>query len=297
MRQTIRVNEYYDLYNIQDVTLLTSNEPDDPIYDPSFVLPNNIVNTNQTNSFRGFWNNKYYNYSGASTAENTPNDQKAKDLIQIAGQKKAPQATNSIKIDDNGDIWCYPPNVSVPYWSRIIFRNYDYRLKQPAFNAKMRPFYNRYYDSQNIELPPYIEFDDDGNSWHVPAPVEYWGVDDSGAGAFDPPFQNLDMTYITGQVYRIKGVNVDKIPLFLRFDEYPSRSKVIFSRCDKSRNPDIEFRFAYKKGQMEPIKLNLAVSAGCPNSLYNHNLKIGDIENLVAACYWCIEWIYEPETH
>lgn len=242
MRQEIHVNEYYDLFDIKTVSGSISSALTD--------VPSTIRDTQMTNPFRGFWNNDQYN-----------TQQKPYDIAPITGQKKSPQAQNSLRVEDNGDIWCYPPNVSVPYWSRIIFRNYDY----------------------NVEIPS-------SSDYFAPAVV----VDNFSLAAASDPSTITNVGVIT----RYQDSN-----LFLRFDEYPSRSKVIFSKCDKTRNPDIEFRFAWKRGQMEPIKLNLSLSANVairdpstPANTYNQNLNKATIQSIVRSCYWCIEWIYEPET-
>ena len=77
---------------------------------------------------------------------------------------------------------------------------------------------------------------------------------------------------------------------------------MIFSGVDRTRNPDVEFRFSYRKGQMEPLKLNLSLSANIPvndinsSDKYNQNLKYSDIKKLLKSCYWCIEWVYEYES-
>lgn len=250
MRQVIKVNEYYDLFDIKTITTTTPTEPTAGILANLTNVPTAIKNTHQYNPFRGFWNNNEYE------EQQTPDDN-----IPITGKIKSPQAANSLRIDDNGDIWCYPPNVSVPYWSRVIFRNYDY-----DFTAYPQGGYASLIDKKGAKVFTY-------------------GPDDSGV-------------IVPGEIY-----DYSHIPLFLRFDEYPSRSKVIFSQCDKTRNPDIDFRFAYQKGQMEPIKLNLSLSANTPirdpltpSNTYNNNLRKQDIENLLQTCYWCIEWIYEPDT-
>lgn len=249
MRQVIRVNEYYDLFDIKNITTTTPSEPEGGILNSLTNVPTNIKDTQQYNPFRGFWNNNEYN-----------TQQLPRDIIAITGKIKSPQAANSLKIDDNGDIWCYPPNVSVPYWSRVIFRNYDY-----CFNNEPSGNYKDLIGTLGLR---YFEYE-------------------------------ISETEVrAGQI--LEGSH---IPLFLRFDEYPSRSKVIFSECDKTRNPDIDFRFAYHKGQMEPIKLNLSLSANAPirdpltpGNTYNYNLSKEDISGILQSCYWCIEWIYEPDT-
>lgn len=249
MRQVIKVNEYYDLFDIKTILTTTTSEPKTGILENLTNVPTAIKDTHQYNPFRGFWNNNEYN-----------TQQKAYDNTPITGKIKSPQAANSLRIDDNGDIWCYPPNVSVPYWSRIIFRNYDYAFKI--------------------------------------IPTGDYGSIIQNKGSIIYSYSGSEVVEGGGYIY-----DYSHVPLFLRFDEYPSRSKVIFSECDKTRNPDIDFRFAYHKGQMEPIKLNLSLSANAPirdpltpSNTYNYNLSKDNINYLLQSCYWCIEWIYEPDT-
>ena len=326
MRQTIRVNEYYDIYDY-----FVDTSTDDYFIQPT-DLPKDIVDTEQTNSFRGFWNNKFYNYIGINNdAFNTPNHQLQYDSVLISGQIKSSQANGALRMDDNGDIWCYPPNVSVPYWSKIIFRNFDYKyIDSSRTHAELYEFTDR----ANIELETKrIVYPNDGNPIPEEIEVTYTAADE----LVNPQWVNGDThtyqlwgvnttTYATNNTYPVnfpkayqdnftlnKGLTtIDEIegvfvslanaPLFLRFDEYPSRSKVIFSGCDKTRNPDIVFNFAYKKGQIEPIKLNLSLTANIPvrdptdlEQSYNQNLDKATIYKYINMCYWCIEWVYEPD--
>ena len=253
MSRTIRVNEYYDLFDVKKISGTISSDVTN--------IEDNIENHNTYNEFRGFsnWENFYENNKTLTTP---PSTYTANNIIEITGKYKAPQAINTLSIDETtGDIWCYPPNVSVPYWDRIIFRNFDY--------------------SVNIKNSTYIPY---------VCPVNKIVLNDG-----DDP---------TTTVYVGEISNINQANIFLRFDEYPSRSKVIFSGCDKTRNPDIEFKFGYHKGQMEPIKLNLSLSAGVPTrsitgdrtDVWNQNLDTYQISNILVSCYWCIEWIYEGES-
>ena len=315
MRQIQRVSEYYDLFDVKATvngsdSRITGNATVD-IVDPNSqiqALPDDIVYKNSTtatatNPFRGFWNNKFYNYNGASDATNTPNDQKAKDIAVIKGTHKAPQAVNQLRIDENGDIWCYPPNVSVPYWTRIIFRNYDYSINMDEASSKYLGMPKNKSSGKSDALPFYYD-----NGAYYPIPrynhgIELWNKDCT-LLAVDAPYQH-DFTGISGVLEGVGSYeeNRNETPLFLKFDEYPSRSKVIFSQSDKTRNPDIEHRFSYHKGQMEPIKLNLSFTASqyindeISGDRYNVNLSRLDMFHNISKCYWCIEWIYEPETH
>lgn len=252
MAKTIRVNEYYDLFDVKTISGTVSNAITN--------IEDNIENHNTYNEFRGFsnWENFYENNKTLTTP---PSTYTANNIIEITGKHKAPQAINTLSIDETtGDIWCYPPNVSVPYWTKIIFRNFDYNIN--------------YNDTDYVTNL---------------APNNAFSIYDTST---PPGLVNTGMTAL------YQDVNI-----FLRFDEYPSRSKVIFSKCDKTRNPDIEFNFGYQKGQMEPIKLNISLSAGVPTrsiqgnrtDVWNQNLKKNELEHILTSCYWCIEWIYEPE--
>ena len=283
MRQTIRVNEYYDLFDIKTIAGITTEAMTN--------IPTTIKNTNKTNPFRGFWNFPDYNTA-----------QKPLDLIQVTGQQKSSQANSSIRIDENGDIWCYPPNVSVPYWSKIIFRNFDYSYKSvpigeiagPLDEIAAVPFTYTFPMTTYYNIPP---------TNYLPVPEYLWNQDNTDGSLDNRDWTKNDYTDLSGAQFSGMNYNFEHCPLFLRFDEYPSRSKVIFSNCDKTRNPDIEFRFDYKKGQIEPIKLNLSLSANIPvkdpttpSNVYNQNLTKAEINNVLNVCYWCIEWIYEPDT-
>lgn len=251
MSRTIRVNEYYDLFDVKTISGTSSNAITN--------IEDNIENHNTYNEFRGFsnWENFYENNKTWVPSEGA---YVANNIIEITGKHKAPQAINTLSVDDDGNILCYPPNISVPYWTKIIFRNFDYNIK----------------NSSSVYIP-------------ILAPTNDFTVyDDVG----------------TTVVNRGRTVSTQDVNIFLRFDEYPSRSKVIFSKCDKTRNPDIEFNFGYHKGQMEPIKLNISLSAGVPTrsitstrtDVWNQNLKKTDLANILTSCYWCIEWIYEGES-
>lgn len=299
MSKTIRVNEYYDLFDVKDVfggstTAAPTN------------IPNNIKDSNEYNSFRGFSNWEDFIANNLTLDTLHPPNRIPVNIVEISGKYKSPQATSSIKVDENGDIWCYPPNVSVPYWSRIIFRNFDYNI-QPSNLGKYYLTLGNIASNQIIQnVYPMIKSNsvETGNPAQdvfMPLPAELWKIDNSDGSIDSNPDLQYDFTNVDGITRIGRILDYNKVPLFLRFDEYPSRSKVIFSSCDKTRNPDIEFSFSYHKGQMEPIKLNLSLSANVPindfntNDKYNQNLSKEDIENILKSCYWCIEWICDKD--
>lgn len=330
MTKSIRVNEYYDLF---DVYL----HPDDYLVTDIQNLPNSIAPTNEYNGFRGFsnWPNFYDNNKTLTTP---PATYTANNVIEITGKHKSSQANNTLRIDDNGDIYCYPPNVSVPYWSRLIFRNFDYSISNSDWvkNNIDNTFVKNIKLDSKFESVPMIGDNSLHGVFPLPSSItikatdvdvtngyEYNGAvvtagqdmtfilwntntaiytnNDVYPTNFKSEYRDKDFTSVNGYSsdVSINGTSIDysTVPLFLRFDEYQSRSKVIFSGVDKTRNPDIEFNFGYKKGQMEPIKLNLSLSAGIPlrdpatEGKYNQNLSKAQIELLLSSCYWCVEWI------
>ena len=252
---TVRISEYYDLFDIN----ITLGNPNVMSKENTEDLPTDLTSTNETNPFRGFSN--WDNFAAAN-----PNN-----TVVIAGKHKAPQAIANIRVDENGDIWCYPPNVSVPYWNKVIFRNFDYYFHINNANP-ISPIYLYYTNSDIIKFP---------------------GYDLTDANAMKPDNTNTVSNPIA-------HTDFQEIPIFLKFDEYPSRSKVVFSSVDKTRNPDIEHRFSYHKGQMEPIKLNISLSCNNPitttTNHWNWNLTRSEIEDILSKCYWSIEWVYERES-
>lgn len=336
MTRTIRVNEYYDLF---DIKTKRGNGPLEPLSTGSLSntnIPDKIRPNNEYNSFRGFSNWKNFKANNMTTDTSNPPNLIATDIVEITGKHKSPQATSSIHVDDNGDIWCYPPNVSVPYWSRIIFRNFDYKINETSSTKAILVPDKKSYDLNSVSyvepwapsinefIPRTIEVEitenDANNQWETPSgtkPAEgdivqliLWGkntaIYKTGTVAaypenFPVKYRDQDFSNVNGwkDDFNITGSSTDysNSPLFLRFDEYQSRSKVIFSGCDKTRNPDIDFSFSYHKGQMEPIKLNLSLSANIPYTdidnadLYNANLNKKEIESILKSCYWCIEWV------
>lgn len=294
---SIRINEYYDLFDVKTINNTTTDELTN--------VPTSIKNTFETNPFRGFSNWENFN-------TNNPNNNEV--ILKV---NKAPGVYSSIELEDNGNIICYPPPVSgVPYWDRIIFRNYDYNINvsdsSPYFNALSKIAYTELKQCQCPLIKPHddsVSGDFQDNSW-IPVPSFLWNKNNSG-GAIDdtviPDLQN-DFTSFSGYINTNYLLDFNKCPIYLKFDEYQSRSKVIFSSCDKyKQNPDIEFKFGYHKNINEPIKLNLSLSANVSytnNVLdanqrlaridsYNYNLTKNEIRGILKSCYWCIEWIYD----
>lgn len=352
--RTVRINEYYDLFDVKQTTAnafsVVNNES----------LPTANQSTFNTNPFSGFNNfeqsNSYSSVDNIGSAYNPPpTNTGSRDLIQIVGKNRAPHANNSLSVDEQGNILCYPPPVSVPWWDKVIFRNFDYTITNDTANSikdsligdvsnintesetVINPFYNGAFIPEEFTLV--LTADDISQNWtsgevrgitytatgHNPGDtlsLPLWGVNcdtiyktkgepaaypDNFPDDYKHNFSSLRGYKATNTNIQGKITNFSNSPLFLKFDNYQSRSKVIFSGCDKTRNPDIEFKFGYQHGNMEPIKLNLALS--CSNPLvsnvgnapsydrFNQNLTREQIEAILIKCYWCIEWIYEPRAN
>ena len=320
----MHVSEYYDLFEFNK-----SNGGDVSSGLNHYDAGQNaaIIPTNQTNPFAGFWNDN--NFS-AGNPNNT-------DIVQ--GKSFSSLAYNSVYVEDDGTINCMPPTVSVPYWSKIIFRNFDYNFNNLDGVSKFSTRFGNtttggftYSDTTlptmivtegvTSPVPEYVDVvytENDQNyfsGWVAGTSHRYtlWdtntadymkGVGPYYPGNFPSSFKNKDFRGVKGTDIIVDGTfemtNFDKMPLFLKFDEYPSQSKVIFSRCDKTRNPDIEFNFNNQHGQSEPVKLYLSLSASksgydaTTNRRFNTKLTKAELKNLLNSCYWCIEWVYVPE--
>ena len=122
MNRNVRVSEYYDLFDVKSSTAAVETK--------FTKLPDAIKPNNEYNTFRGFNNFPITDDSSSIQPYLNTNSQ----YVEITGKHKAPQATSSIIVVDNNDlpadILCYPPNISVPYWSKVIFRNFDYKINE-----------------------------------------------------------------------------------------------------------------------------------------------------------------------
>lgn len=300
----VKVNEYYDLFDIK--TFINISTPISQLKNNE-DLPKDIRSTHQTNPFRGFSN--WENFDAANPQNNAV----------IAAKQKAPQAINTLSVDENGDIWCYPPmNVGVPFWNEVIFRNFDYQIQphdlDSANNAdKSALAYETLLNDSYLSHRTVFPLSSDASQLiFAPTPRTVLGLDgttvetlwgtDKSSSANLPDIWKHDYSGVYGIDEPIKDYS--NVPLFLKFDLYPSRSKVIFSSCDKTRNPDISFKFASEHSTSEPIKLNLSFSASNPitdlttsTTQYNRNLTCHEINKLLTKCYWCIEWIHYKQNH
>lgn len=313
MSRSVRLSEYYDLF---DVKMDTSLGVPTAELKNNDVLNDNIQDTNMTNPFHGFsnWkdfkaNNQTYDMSNYPATIPT-------NIATITGKHFSPQALNTVSINENGDILCYPPNVPVPYWTKVIFRNFDFQFQPHDIDGNKDEDFKAYSYLDMINekyLTHYENIPYSHESADVYAPVPEFMYDnqtpphlarlwysDQSTNSHLPPIYQQDFTGVGGVKTLI--YDYDNVPLFLRYPEYRSRSHVIFSACDKTRNPDIEHVFGYNHGATEPIVLNLSMSASnfitdinTPGTKYNENLDKNTIEKLLIKCYWCIEWVYEAK--
>lgn len=294
-QKPVKITEFYDIF---DVKIDTSANP--KLSTGMNLLPSTIKGPLDPsgNPFSGFNNFPLTDPSSSIQAYN-PN---ASQHQIITGKHKANQAISAIHIESTGDIYCYPPNVSVPYWDKIIFRTYEYSFNDNAnitTNGIAKALYDTYSDKfTNLEVPSIEVTLSSSDKVLQPIPSEYVGKNNSADPSCPSEFKkDLTGTHIAASY--LKKANYETVPLFLKFDQYQSRSKVIFSNSDKTYYHDIEFDFNYKHGQMEPIKLNLSLSANNFNRdsgtvSYNNNLTLADMQEVLKKCYWSIEWIYNP---
>ena len=281
MQSTIRVTEFYDVIDVKNTytnaTLSSLSTTEIPLHTTVVEANKKVVPPSITNTFSGF--NNFPITNPDSSIQNpqalTPQSQ----YTTITGQVKAPQAQSNISISEDGTVTCYPPNVSVPYWNRIVFRTFDYE-----YNPKLL---------SDGAIPPsysYNKYTDYLNTFANRKADAYYNSTTSTVGVY----VNVPLSTTIPMIY-----NYDNAPLFVKYDQYQSRSKVVFASTDRNHPHDIEFKFGYQHGQMEPIRLTLSPTANNPfrdqntanNYKYNQSYTRKDIEELLTKCYWSIEWI------
>lgn len=283
----IIISEYYDLFEINKIAAnntqqnINSYNLYDGVNAPNTHTNAEIIPTNQTNPFIGFWNDNNFNAGN-------PNNN-----VVVAGKSFSPQAYNNVYVEDDGTINCFPPNVSVPYWTKIIFRNFDYNIN-PASDSPQLPYLQKQTQILKFQLPELS-----ASNVSIVGTLTEDTEENPKVYLADLDFNNslAFSDYAVGYISDYYNT-----PLFLKYDEYPSQSKVIFSGCDKTRNPDIEFNFNNQHNQNEPIKLYLSLSASrsgydtTTQHRFNTKLTKSELNKLLNSCYWCVEWIYNPET-
>ena len=117
----MHVSEYYDLFEFNKVN---NGDAETDMNNYNKTKNAAIISTDQTNPFVGFWNDDNFNAGN-------PNN-----IDTIQGKAFSPLTYNNVYIEDDGTINCIPPTVSVPYWSKIIFRNFDYRFNNSISSRK-----------------------------------------------------------------------------------------------------------------------------------------------------------------
>ena len=313
--KSVRITEYYDLFNVKvDIDDVSKSVKTTQSEYRKVKGPAEIVD-GTTNTFSGFSNwsnfatqnvapNAYSSTQTQGTADPSLNVQASS--IEVTGKYKAPGTVIDVDILANGDILCYPPPISVPYWTKVIFRNYDYQLRRPANTSDFASWFSDVSNNGSYRCnPTYTYVNDDQDITYLPIPQRYWLNKDT-TSAWVEPFTGKDFTNVRG--FNVPLCDYSSVPVFLKFDLYPSKTKVIFSSVDKTRNPDLEYNFGCQHGSNEPIKLNLSPTCnGAMNGIeavsgvnhrinYNCNFTRADIEELFSKCYWSIEWVYEPST-
>ena len=291
MQSTIRVTEFYDVLDVAHSRAMDTSSNPPTITDTTTMPSHNTVlnadkgipDTTMTNTFSGF--NNFPIIEARSSIQNPNAMPKPSQYAIIKGQVKAPQAQSNISISDDGAITCYPPNVSVPYWNRIVFRTFDYEYNPTVLDdGQIPPTYS---------YNPYVDY---LNTFAIRKADAYYDVVQD-----DVLIDGLYANQTNPTIF-----NYDNAPLFVKYDQYQSRSKVVFASTDRNHPHDIEFKFGYQHGQMEPIRLTLSPTANTPfiktatagsvitTTKYNPCYTRQDMEELLTKCYWSIEWIYDP---
>lgn len=250
------ISETYDLFEIGVATGETQPTASVATYDQT-AAATGIKDTDQTNPFRGFWNDN--NFSAGNPTFTTT----------IQGKHFAPNAYDTVRITEDGDIDCYPPPINVAGWKSITFKKLNYSINggmNPDTTAN--PLYNivgKYQRSQSLALPKLI-----------------YESADFKPEATDPPILQPGSIQYDPQL----------CPIFIKWDEYPSRSKVVLS---KDSDP-IRFVFSYPRASDEPIRLYITTTASITGWNVDKaqrvigKLKKADLAVLLSSCNFVIEW-------
>lgn len=331
MSMSTRVTEYYDCFDVKTVLTYSDTPPTITAVQNTALPDTDNTFLNKTNNFRGFNNfaqddrfnimtgdntnsgllssvhNQGSAFTPPSTSTRTDGVPLASDLITITGKNKAPQVVNNISIDEAGNILCYPPNISVPYWNRVIFKHFDYDIN-PSDDSLFSLIAAAHSNIISKTHYPYIQHQLTGDSspvTSIPIPKDLWNKNNTDGSILNNDIFKQDFTGVYGETYKETNYEFDKLPVFIKYDMYPSRTKVVYSSADKwnQNSSDIVHNFNYHHGQMEPIKLNISLSASNPitdpnnsKNRYNQQLTYDDIQKLFKKCYWSIEWIYDRTT-
>lgn len=224
-----------------------------------------IKDEDRTNPFRGFFNGKNFN------AENPTF------TAAIQGKHFAPQAFNSVNILTDGTIECFPPPIHPVGWKSVTFKCFSYKMNLANSSNQFSDYVANYIDGLVQTYAYYNDAADGGVTFHYPQFV---------------PLADDDLPSLGARINMNQLTKYDKCPLFIKWDEYPSRSKVVMSRKSKC----LTYVFGQPWGPDEPIRLSLSLSgsmSGYDEQLktrFNTKLNQQDIADLLIACSFVIEW-------
>lgn len=224
-----------------------------------------IKDENRTNPFRGFFNGTNFN-------SDNPNF-----TVAIAGKHFAPQAFNSVNILTDGTIECFPPPIHPVGWKSVTFKCFSYKMNLANSSNKFSDYVANFIDGIVQTYAYYNDATDGGATFHYPQFT---------------PLADDDLSVLGARINMNQLTKYDKCPLFIKWDEYPSRSKVVMSRKSKC----LTYVFGQPWGPDEPIRLSLSLSgsmSGYDEELktrFNTKLTQEDIAKLLVACSFVIEW-------
>ena len=277
------VSETYDLFELNKADkgggTYAIEGHNDQYIDASTGQPlerTGIKDEERTNPFRGFFNvTDVINGTNFNTENPTF-------TVAIQGKHFAPQAFNSVNILTDGTIECFPPPIHPVGWKSVTFKCFSYKMNLYNSSSKFSNYINdNYLDGVTQTCAYYRDETKDGVNYHYPELVPE---------AYDPPIPETPTP--GSRTAQNQLTKYDKCPLFIKWDEYPSRSKVVMSRKSKC----LTYVFGQPWGPDEPIRLSLSLSgsmSGYDEKLktrFNTKLDQQDIADLLIACSFVIEW-------
>jgi hypothetical protein len=267
------VSETYDLFELNKVDNSGTYEIEghnDQYVGTGSNVRTSIKDEERTNPFRGFFNGTNFN------AENPDF------TVAIAGKHFAPHAFNSVNILTDGTIECFPPPIHPVGWKSVTFKCFSYKMNLLNNSSKFSDYINdNFIDGIIQTYAYYIEGVKEKEGVSVPAHYPEFS-----------PFADDEATTPGARINVNQLTKYDKCPLFIKWDEYPSRSKVVMSRKSKC----LTYVFGQPWGPDEPIRLSLSLSgsmSGYDEQLktrFNTKLNQQDIADLLVACSFVIEW-------
>lgn len=266
------VSETYDLFELNKVddsgTYIIQGHSDQYAdKDTGPDVRTGIKDENRTNPFRGFFNgtNFYAEYP------HTP--------VAIQGKHFAPHAFNSVNILYDGTIECFPPPIHPVGWKSVTFKCFTYKINSFKSKSDFSDYVNSFVNGVENIYPYYFEETGVGGTGYFPE--------------IKPEADDTATLPTRGSRTETLAISkFDKCPLYIKWDEYPSRSKVVMSRKSKC----LTYVFGQPWGPDEPIRLSLSLSgsmSGYDEQLktrFNTKLTQQDIADLLIACSFVIEW-------